>query len=104
MDAKSLEIHPQYRSLSADADIAIVTLRETVEFMKFIKPICLSTEPKEIIGETGTVAGWGKNEHGDFTTEEPKKVAMPVVSQDECIKSSSSFKDIISKRTFCAGI
>lgn len=106
LDAESLDIHSQYQPLSADADIAIVTLSQTVEFTKFIKPICLWMEPndlKDVVGQTGTIVGWGKDEHGDFMTEVPRKVTMPVVSQEDCIRSRYSYKEITSDRTFCAG-
>lgn len=76
-------------------------------FTKFIRPICLwsgSNELKDIEGEQGTVVGWGKDENGDFMTEVPKKVTMPVVSQEDCIRSKYSFRDITSERTFCAGL
>lgn len=106
IDAESLEIHPNYQPLSADADIAVITLSQTVQFTKFIKPICLWTDEsdlKDIVGVMGTVVGWGKDEYGDFMTEVPKKVQMPVVSHEECIRSKYSFKEITSERTFCAG-
>lgn len=104
---ESIDIHPSYQPLSADADIAVITLSEKVTFTKFIRPICLwsgSNKLKDIEGAQGTVVGWGKDENGDFMTEVPKKVMMPVVSQEDCIRSKYSFRDITSERTFCAGL
>lgn len=101
-----MAVHPDYQPLSSDADIAVIALSERVEFTKFVRPVCLWEGPdrlKEVVGRTGTVVGWGKDETGDFMTEVPKMVTLPVVSQEECIRSKYSFREITSERTFCAG-
>lgn len=55
-------IHPQwnFRDSRYDADIAIAVLLRTVQFSKFIQPICLwtaSNSYEDLIGRAGTIAG-----------------------------------------------
>lgn len=49
------------------------------------------------------MAGWGKDESGALMTAEPRQTNLPIVSQEDCLRSSYQFKDITSNRTFCAG-
>lgn len=49
------------------------------------------------------MAGWGKDESGAEHVAEPKKVALPVVSQEMCLRSHRAFLNLTSEATFCAG-
>lgn len=107
----ALDIHKDYtyldNNLSADADIAMLTMTKPLDrFTRFIKPICLWTtynELNQIVGQSGLVVGWGIDGNGFLTTTEPKQVKLPIVSQESCKNSHSTFKEITSERTFCAG-
>lgn len=102
----SITIHPDYESLTSDADIAVLILDESLQFTKYIRPICLwrgDTDLDYIAGRFGTVVGWGKDEHGVLMTEEPKQTDLPVVTQERCLASNLQFHYITSNRTFCAG-
>ncbi|XP_057652166.1 serine protease gd-like isoform X1 [Diorhabda carinulata] len=102
----SITIHPDYESLTSDADIAVLILDEALQFTKYIRPICLwkgDTDLDYIAGQFGTVVGWGKDEHGVLMTEEPKQTDLPVVTQEKCLASNLQFHYITSNRTFCAG-
>lgn len=106
IEAEDIRIHPDYVPLTSDADIAVVILAEKVEFSKFIRPICLWSEGDDIdsiVGQKGKVLGWGRDEQDNLMTAEPKQANIPVVSQEECLRSSEAFKYITSERTFCAG-
>ena len=99
-------VHPDYKKASADADISIIVLEKEVRFTKFIKPICLwneNTNLNLVVSESGVVAGWGKDEKGVIVSPVPKQVTLPIVSQEDCIRSHETFHDITSTRTFCAG-
>lgn len=41
IDPESIHEHPDYQPLSSDADIAVLTLSERLQFTKLIRPICL---------------------------------------------------------------
>lgn len=102
-------IHSDYmkdNTLSYDADIAMIFLKQSLTFTEYIRPVCLwsgATNIGEVEGRDGTVVGWGRDETGKVVTPEPKKVELPIVSEVNCLRSSDSFKYITSNRTFCAG-
>ncbi|XP_066251859.1 uncharacterized protein [Euwallacea similis] len=111
LEPETVTVHPEYQPGKADADIAIITFQDPIPFSKTIIPLCLwqgSTDLKQIVGNIGTVVGWGRNENGDLSSAEPRQVKMPVVDQLECLKGSTStvgqaLVEIISRNTFCAG-
>ncbi|KAL3272127.1 hypothetical protein HHI36_022610 [Cryptolaemus montrouzieri] len=106
MTVEDTFIHPKYKSSTADADISVILLKTDVIFTKFIRPICLwdsDTDLNLVVGKTGTVVGWGKDENGRKVSSEPKLVELPIVSQEQCLRSNYSYSDITSERTFCAG-
>lgn len=49
------------------------------------------------------VAGWGKDETGAEHVAEPKKVTLPIVSQETCLRSHRAYLNLTSETTFCAG-
>lgn len=107
-EVESIFIHSDYRKndMSFDADLAVVITKVRVEYSEYIRPICLwegSTDSNDIVGEDGTVVGWGRDGSGNIVTPEPKKISIPVVSDAQCLRSSDTFVYITSNRTFCAG-
>ncbi|KAF5281673.1 hypothetical protein FQR65_LT14603 [Abscondita terminalis] len=103
IQAEKLHVHPDFKFTTADGDIAIIVLGEDAIFSTLIRPACLWTEnPISIVDRVGIVVGWGRDENG-ATSSEPKQVSFPVVSEGECLRSNSGFREITSSRTFCAG-
>lgn len=102
----SVVIHPDYRTQSElYSDIAVGKLSETLVFSEFIQPACLWTGAAEqslIVGRNGVIVGWGLDESG-MQTAEPKRVEVPIVSDQKCLRSHDGFGKITSDRTFCAG-
>jgi secreted trypsin-like serine protease len=89
-----------------DADIAIAVLLRTIEFTKFVKPICLWTSTTsfvDLVGKKGIVVGWGKTEIKAVSTEKPLYNEIPVVTDSTCLRSNPAFSELTSDRTFCAG-
>lgn len=75
-------------------------------FSANLKPICLWTGNNDIaniVGLSGTVVGWGKDETGKPFTTVPKKVSENVITQETCEEADTIYKKITSKRTICAG-
>ncbi|XP_043267089.1 serine protease gd-like isoform X2 [Venturia canescens] len=110
--SQSLEVlkfrgHPDYGNpFSADADIALITLRKKVQFTPKIQPLCLWNEPstlERIVRLSGYVVGWGKDEDGHQHLKEPRMAVAPIVSQEDCLRSNAAFIPSTSNRTFCAG-
>uniref|UniRef100_A0A1B0DAF4 Uncharacterized protein n=1 Tax=Phlebotomus papatasi TaxID=29031 RepID=A0A1B0DAF4_PHLPP len=104
---ESVNIHPSYGKRNRiDSDIAVVVLPDNVRFTTYIRPACLWSEDdnkKSIIGKIGSTAGWGRDENGNFFTELPKQVDLPVVSDETCLRSNNGFTKITSEVTFCGG-
>ncbi|RVE49130.1 hypothetical protein evm_006251 [Chilo suppressalis] len=99
--------HPEYNASSYQRDIAILTLRERVQFTEWVQPACLWPDNdlslKNIVGRKGSVVGWGFDDTG-VATEELSLVEMPVVDTETCIRSYSEFfVRFTSEYTYCAG-
>lgn len=103
-----LIVHPDWNAFDEkyDADIAIAVLLRTIEFTKFVRPVCLWTSTQsyeDLIGKSGYIAGWGKTEFSAVASSIPKWAWIPVVSMDTCLRSNYAFSTLTSSRTFCAG-
>ncbi|RZC40314.1 serine protease gd-like, partial [Asbolus verrucosus] len=106
IEAEDIKVHPDYKPLTSDADIAVAILSEEVQFTRYIRPICLWSESDDldvVIGQKGKVVGWGRDESNNTMTAEPKQTTIPIVSQEQCLWSGEAFKYVTSARTFCAG-
>lgn len=85
-EISEFRLHTEYGKHGAgfDYDLAVMTLREATTFGKLIMPICLWSGPPDIdsvVGRTGVVVGWGRDEHGNPVTVEPRITRVPIVSQ-----------------------
>ncbi|XP_012542534.2 serine protease gd isoform X2 [Monomorium pharaonis] len=103
----SYMIHPDYvHAASADSDLAILVLKEPIEFSSLIKPICLwfgSPNLQNIINKKGYLVGWGSDGKASYTYY-PRMTRVPIVSQETCFQHNPmKFYPLISDRTFCAG-
>ncbi|KAF2883691.1 hypothetical protein ILUMI_22474 [Ignelater luminosus] len=87
-------------------DIAIIKLKEDVDFSNFIIPICLplSEELKNKLyaGKNLTVAGWGRTEDA-YHSDVKLKVELPVLSDASCSEYYKKFTVNISGGQLCAG-
>ncbi|KAF6204459.1 hypothetical protein GE061_002800 [Apolygus lucorum] len=104
-------VHPNYEYVEPVAenhDIALLNLKDVVEFTDFIKPICLPTLPdlltKDFVGYNPFVAGWGTTKDAQGTTYSRSHVLLyqqiPVVGQEACQKY---FERVIKPTQICAG-
>ena len=57
-------VHPKYNFFTYEYDLALVRLEEPVQFMPNIVPICLPASDDLLVGENGTVTGWGRLSEG----------------------------------------
>lgn len=104
-DVQSIHVHPDFVKPS-DADLSVIKMSQPVGFTVTIKPICLWSESNElrlVRGKMGKIAGWGRDESGKAVVEEAKQLEIPVVGQEECLRSDERFFKLTSNRTFCAG-
>lgn len=85
MEIARYTIHPDYlHQETGDSDLAILVLRNPVEFSPTIKPICMWNGPIDLqsaINKIGYVVGWGRDEFGNPYLAEPRMAKVPIVSQ-----------------------
>lgn len=102
-------IHPDYKRQSLesfDADIAIIALQKHVSFTQYIRPICLwptESNINDIVGQNGTIVGWGQDGSSYLVSNIPKKIDLPIVTPFTCIQTTDALAKSVSYRTFCAG-
>jgi len=113
-------------------DIAIIFLSSPAKFGFYVRPACLwdsgfsysdegnvselfnhfTTRQKKLfstvimyinINFVQQVVGWGKDELGNRVSKAPKLAVLPIVSQEECLRSNRDFYYITSNTTLCAG-
>uniref|UniRef100_A0A2H1VHD9 SFRICE_025127 n=1 Tax=Spodoptera frugiperda TaxID=7108 RepID=A0A2H1VHD9_SPOFR len=100
-------VHPEYNSTVFSSDLAILELRDEVTYSERVQPACLwpenEKELKYVVGERGSVVGWGYESTGK-AREELTLLEMPVVDQQTCLSSYEKFFGIFtSDKTYCAG-
>ncbi|XP_044057497.1 mannan-binding lectin serine protease 1 isoform X1 [Siniperca chuatsi] len=112
-------LHPDFQPNNYNNDVALLRLRDRVEFSELIRPVCLppphhkNEPPTPLPNSLGVVAGWGisnlntssPSSSGDpptltsdpvatadlgMTSDILQYVKLPVVSQDECQASYTS--------------
>lgn len=57
-------VHPKYNFFTFEYDLALVKLETALAFTTHIAPICLPASDELLIGEKGTVTGWGRLSEG----------------------------------------
>lgn len=99
-------IHPNYDKQVFKNDIAILKLETPVHITDTVRPICLWSDPvdiKQVMGQEGTVVGWGWNEFGQLS-DQLIKTKMPIVERLTCILSYPEFfAKFTNENNFCAG-
>lgn len=100
---------PTYRDEDGlyEADIALLVLRDVINFHSYVAPICLrlpaDAESVPLEGQWGMVAGWGVEESGRQSGE-LKMLQLPVVSKAECLaRVDESFVKYVLSDKFCGG-
>ncbi|XP_070492242.1 ovochymase-2-like [Chironomus tepperi] len=108
--ASKFIVHPNWNaskdSLSFDGDIAMVILSRTTPITSSIQPICLWTATdnyNDIIGQSGVIAGFGKTEFSNTSSDIPYWVPVTAIDEGTCLRSHDGFTKITSRRTFCIG-
>jgi len=77
-------VHPKYNFFTYEYDLALVRLEEPVQFMPNIVPICLPASDDLLVGENGTVTGWGRLSEGGTLPDLLQQVTVPIISNDKC--------------------
>ncbi|XP_063709024.1 serine proteinase stubble [Culicoides brevitarsis] len=103
-------IHPKFRFRMTQPDrfdIAVMRLAQPAGYRAHISPICLPSEPINLVGRMGVIAGWGKTDSssGQTGTNILRTAMVPIISRSDCIEWHESKQiDIdLYPEMFCAG-
>ncbi|XP_063602538.1 transmembrane protease serine 9-like [Penaeus indicus] len=86
-------IHPEYSFISNYYDIAVIELRDKVEFNSAVQPYCLPAAPEALEGVTCTVSGWGSRPN-EFASTLLVSLDVEVKSLAECNDLYSAAEDV----------
>ncbi|XP_037299465.1 modular serine protease-like isoform X2 [Manduca sexta] len=110
-DVQEIKIPPRYQGAVANFqdDLAIVISVDEFDFEFFVKPACLSFDPKfdeEQLqdGKLGKIGGWGLTDEESTPSRKLRTARLPYINIDKCIEDSPvSFKSSITGDKICAG-
>ncbi|XP_043280113.1 phenoloxidase-activating factor 3-like [Venturia canescens] len=93
---ETVTMYPEFNPDSHAHDLALVRLSRPIKFEKRISPVCLPNPGSSYLGQVGTVFGWTESKSSDdidTRTCRPRKLGLPILGYNECIKSGINPKD-----------
>ncbi|CAG4953631.1 unnamed protein product [Parnassius apollo] len=107
IDINDTIIHPLYDMRTFNSDIALLRLKNVVNFTEFIRPVCLpntkyAMKQDYVNGTVFWTAGWGKTEFGEPSIIK-RKVDLDAVPIDVCIEKLPVVKRLNTQNVICAG-
>ncbi|XP_015606006.1 phenoloxidase-activating factor 3 [Cephus cinctus] len=94
ISAETVILHPEFNPESRAKDLALIRLTRPIKFERRISPVCLPNPGSTYLGQVGTLAGWIESRTPDMTdvkTCRPRKLGLPILGYNECIKSGIDF-------------
>ncbi|KAJ8687238.1 hypothetical protein QAD02_023032 [Eretmocerus hayati] len=100
----SIKIHELYDKQTFNNDIAIIELDRRIPMDGPASTVCLPRvfERFNYIGSTGVAIGWGRLGEGRPLSLQLRKVELPIMSEEECLRSEYP-KTRVTRNMFCAG-
>uniref|UniRef100_A0A182NP87 Peptidase S1 domain-containing protein n=1 Tax=Anopheles dirus TaxID=7168 RepID=A0A182NP87_9DIPT len=102
--AREVIVHPGFDTRSLGNDIALVKLTQNITMSNYVQPVCLWTldnDHDSIIGQNGTVVGFGTTENGDISNK-LTQVFIGVAAPSTCIENDRSvFGTNLTSDMFC---
>jgi len=77
--------HPDYDPDTMDSDIAILKLKQKINYSDKVRPVCVTDKTPEK-NTVCTAAGWGTLTSGGQVANDLQEVDLPVVLNDHCSK------------------
>uniref|UniRef100_A0A1I8MFG1 Peptidase S1 domain-containing protein n=1 Tax=Musca domestica TaxID=7370 RepID=A0A1I8MFG1_MUSDO len=93
-------IHPGYRMLNKDRDVAVLKLDGDM-VGKNIRTIPLCSEALQP-GNMIQVSGWGRTQESGYSSDELRTIFMPIIEKQECLKKYKKVSVKISDSVVCA--
>jgi len=103
---KKVVTHRNFDKFTYEYDIALLEMHDApIKYQPNIIPICLPTSDNSLVGQTGTVTGWGRlSEYGQISPV-LREVRLPIISNSKCMRMyrNSGQNEWIPKIFICAG-
>ena len=78
--------HRNFDKFTYEYDIALLEMKSNIEFQPNIIPICLPNSNSNLVGQIGTVTGWGRlSEYGQISPV-LREVRLPIISNSKCMR------------------
>ncbi|XP_036392544.1 coagulation factor VII [Megalops cyprinoides] len=104
IQVKAVILHPHFHAFTFDSDIALIHLAEEVQLGPYATPACLPNPHLAQLlyrdGTLGMVTGWGAMKYLGRSSRFLRKVALPMVDHQNCIRST---EQVVTDNMFCAG-
>ncbi|XP_042666614.1 coagulation factor X [Centrocercus urophasianus] len=102
--AEKIFVHSKYIAETYDNDIALIKLKEPIQFSEYVVPACLPQADfaNEVLmnQKSGMVSGFGREFEAGRLSKRLKVLEVPYVDRSTC-KQSTNFA--ITENMFCAG-
>lgn len=103
---KKVVTHRNFDKFTYEYDIALLEMHDApIKYQPNMIPICLPTSDNSLVGQTGTVTGWGRlSEYGQISPV-LREVQLPIISNSKCMRMyrNSGQNEWIPKIFVCAG-
>ena len=78
--------HRNFDKFTYEYDIALLEMQSSISFQPNIIPICLPSTDSSLVGQIGTVTGWGRlSEYGQISPV-LREVRLPIISNSKCMR------------------
>lgn len=103
-------VHPEYRLSNKTNDIALLVIKEELEWTDLVKPNTLPPQGTQIdVGREGVISGWGVTEYGNLV-QSLRYAKVKTIEIENCTKmhitrpiTNEMFCARASNVTFCYG-
>ncbi|KAJ8982607.1 hypothetical protein NQ317_005079, partial [Molorchus minor] len=96
----SFIVHEDWNRKTLRNDLALIKLPKNVTLNEYVNTVDYAYGTQNYAGQTGVTIGWGITEHTSGISSVLRKVASPVMSNEEC-KSVAGFEEVIDSSHLC---
>jgi len=103
---KKVVTHRSFDKITYEYDIALLEMHDgPVKYQPNIIPICLPDNDNSLVGQVGTVTGWGRLSEFGQISPVLREVKLPIISNSKCMQMyrSSGQNEWIPNIFVCAG-
>ena len=83
---KKVVTHRNFDKFTYEYDIALLEMQADIKFQPNIIPICLPNSDSSLVGQIGTVTGWGRLSEFGQISPVLREVRLPIISNSKCMR------------------